>query len=176
MLRSWLFLGVVALLFSSQSFAEATYSYEGETFTSVDPPWTTENRVSGSFSLVLPLPASLPLTDLSSFLLEFQFEDGVRSWNPSNTTICGFSVATDSNGAVSEWQIFLREAPTPMPGEPIQVLDSGNAFGDQVGIGPAGMKACDTISLTSIASVAAQRGLGQPRDQPHRLQLHLRSV
>jgi hypothetical protein len=131
--------------------AQVTYNYLGQAFTSADPPYTTAERVSGSFELASRLPAMRPLSDIQFLIVDFSFSDGVQTRTPANSTVCAFQVATDAAGNIVQWTVLLREAPTPAPGNPQQALDSTTGH-DLVGTGPAGATACAVITLSPAAS------------------------
>ncbi len=144
-------LGIALLPAWSAARADTTYVYQGNTFAQADPPYTTSDRITGNFSLPVPLAPSLPLTPITDVLTAFAFNDGVQTRTQADSTVCRFSVATDAEGNIIDWQVAVREAPPSAPGDPQRVLDSEPA-GDQVGTGPAAGTPCDTINLTASAS------------------------
>lgn len=147
------------LLGAANVEAQVEYTYTGSPFTTADPPWAVGDEVSGSFTMGQVLPPFRPPSNISGQLIDFNFTDGVQTFTPANTTVCQFNISTDGAGNIKEWTIFLREAPTPMPGSPQGTLSSGGTAGvsgsDQVGEGPAEPGACDDFSLDLIAVSSA---------------------
>jgi len=133
--------------------AQVTYTYLGEPFSTAAPPYSTANRVSGSF-VATALPKLQALADIRSLILDFSFTDGVFTRTPANTTICTFEVATDGVGNIVQWLVLLREAPTPAPGNPQQTIQSSFS-NDLVGVGPAAATPCGLVALDPAASNSA---------------------
>ncbi len=111
-LPSRLVVPVVMLLFSTGYCigASATYTYKGNPFTAVEPPYATSNFISGSITLNSPLAANLSVQTISpDSVLTYSFSDGINTWDPTNSAIrtgeLGFS--TDSNGVITSWGIGL---------------------------------------------------------------------
>jgi len=78
-----------------------TYSYTGKPFTIAEGPYTTSDYVTGSFFA----PTLAP--NLNHALLDvysFSFNDGVQTLTGAYE-ILG-SVSTDSNGALTNWDLF----------------------------------------------------------------------
>jgi hypothetical protein len=128
-----------------------TYSYLGQLFTSVTPPYTTSERVTGSIKVGNPLPPVMPMTDITAALIDFSFTDGVQTRTPANSVICGFLVATDAVGNITQWSIYLTEAPHPAVGNPEQTMTLGSGF-DAVGSGTAVVNSCASISQPIFAN------------------------
>jgi hypothetical protein len=89
--------------------ADTLYTYTGKNFTTVFGFYTTSDSfISGSFDLATPLGNNLPETVISP--ISFSFTDGHQTL--TNTTpgvvIGSFSVATDSSGKPSNWDIFIN--------------------------------------------------------------------
>ncbi len=126
-----------------------TYSYTGAMFSSADPPYTTNDRVTGSFDVADPLPPFPSLTDIAHAVDDYSFSDGVQVRTPANSEICFLRVVTDSGGHIVGWSISLREIPF-MPSMPQQFMDS-TTNGDLVGVAPADTTACDPLSATTVA-------------------------
>lgn len=154
-MRAFAIAWIVFLFCSTSAFGDAVYDYEGEPFTTADPPYSVGDRVTGSITLAIRLPSDLPLTDVTSLLRDFEFSDGVRSRLPANSNVCEFMVATDAAGNITDWSFFLREAPFPGSGNPVETLDSRGPTapgGDVVGEGPAQSSPCGVIALSASAS------------------------
>ena len=131
------------------------YSYTGQLFASVTPPYTTNDRITGGFTVTGPLNPYLPITDLQTFLLDFSFTDGVQTRTPANSTVCFFNAATDGTGNIIGWRIALREAPTPASGNPQQSLATTTDVDQGLSIA-AGATACaDVLGAFSQGQVFA---------------------
>jgi hypothetical protein len=86
----------------------ATYSYDGQNFTSADgSTYTTSMSISGSFELALPLPTNL--TQQAITPTAFSFFDGVQTRTLADSVICRFEVGTDSSGVIDKWNIYVME-------------------------------------------------------------------
>jgi hypothetical protein len=128
----------LALIVASGTSAEVTYEYDGNTYTTIidnTPPaattYTTAMGVSGEVTVAAPLPASMPLTDISGEIVSFALDDGANTLTSSNATLLdGFSVATDAFGDIVEWQITAVSGPplpsTGGPGDQRQVIQTSN--------------------------------------------------
>lgn len=128
------------------------YTYLGNTYTAVEPPYTFTDQLAGSFQLAVPLPAALPLTELAHAVQSYSFDDGAEVRNDSNSEICSFQLATDLAGHIKQWEISIREVPfTTGVG---QHSISTSSLSDMVGVGPAGVVACDNLVLSPTANVS----------------------
>ena len=94
------------------AYASVIYSYNGANFDSiydtenVPGTYTTEMSVSGYFELAAPLAPNLPYaTDISASIISFSFSDGRITPNYAPPPISTFFVGTDSQGAISAWQV-----------------------------------------------------------------------
>lgn len=127
------------------------YTYDGQPFTNVLPPYTTSDRVAGSITVAGVLPPFLSMNDISSTLVDFSFSDGVETRHAANTEVCTFIVSTDAIGQIVGWQVSLREVPVGAPGTPQHSINSGT-FGDLAGTGPAGGDVCASFVPTFSGS------------------------
>ena len=102
--------------------AVATYSYTGNPFTWVqnDKPeipgaYNTNMSVQGFFSTDELLDPNLYLTDISDLIIAFDFSDGRRHLNNTNTRWppYEFFISTDGTGMISEWDIYLQSQTDP---------------------------------------------------------------
>lgn len=142
--------GVMCLV--GEVTAQVTYDYSGNTFTNVTPPYTTGDRVTGFLTTPLPLPPNLVLQDVAAAVQDFSFQDGVQVRTPANSALCTAFVSTDSGGALIDWNISVREAPSPGAGNPQQFIDVSDTI-DQVGMANAGATVCDTlVNLTGASN------------------------
>jgi hypothetical protein len=150
------------MLGSASASGQVVYTFTGSPFTSADPPYSLGGQVTGSFTVATALAPLLPLGDISGSVVDFTFTDGVQTRTPATTNVCTFDIATDANGAISHWQIFLREAPFPGAGNPVQTLDlNGPIPGpgvDQVGEATAGAAACADLSVFSFSADSSAAG------------------
>lgn len=145
--------------------AQSTYSYEGNTFDSADPPLTTSDRITGSFEVPSVLEPYLLGADISGQVTSFSFTDGQRVRNDGNSTVCLFTVSTDDRGGIIGWALSFRSAPAPAPGNPQQFIDTTGGL-DQSGIGPSAGPGCGTISPNSIATNISNPGAWSNPDLP----------
>ena len=141
-----------ALLLASTLSASQTYTYTGQNFSSVTPPYTTSERVSGSFTVAVALPHFMPMTDIAGSLVSYSFSDGVQTRSNANSFTCDFRVATDGAGQISAWSVYLTQAPHPAVGDPEQTLTMASVSFDVVGSGAAVASACDGISQPIFAA------------------------
>ena len=106
---------LLMLLAGSEADASVIYAYTGKPFTDVlndiDVSYTTNQRVSGSFTLEAGLAANLVDTLVSP--VSFDFFDGVKHLTQANV-VPGqdddnvfFRVWTDGAGAITFWNIYL---------------------------------------------------------------------
>ena len=122
---------ILAVLASSA--AATTYQFEGNTYTTPLPPFTTAMRVTGQFTTAQPLPANMALTAIgpqgTNRVTDWRFHDGITTYTPQNSTVFGesvnfsFQIATDANGAISDYRIALI---SPLP--PHSLNQPVNAF------------------------------------------------
>lgn len=139
----------------------ATYTYQGASFGTADPPWSTGGRITGSLSLDHTLPPFQPLTDISLAITALTFSDGVQTRTLDDTSVCVAEVATDGLGRIREWRLSLREA-VFTPGDPQHALDTFGSTqdgfsSDRVGVGLASGVPCGPLTLTASAN-AIDRG------------------
>jgi len=137
-----------------------TYTYIGDPYTAADPPYSPGGALQGSLTLAGPLPAFLPLTDVSSGIVDFAFDDGVETRTLASSFLCQFEVATDGTGNITAWRIELRRTPYN-PGDPHHGTYSSGAPGaiqgvDLVGTGLAPANPCGPMTFSPTASTATQ--------------------
>lgn len=98
-IKAFVVVVVGILLLSLGASAEAAvYTFRGPLYESATGPYTTSMRVTGYFETAGPLPASIPLTDISGQIVAYSFNDGVVTLDQTNSQICRFSVATNASG------------------------------------------------------------------------------
>ena len=116
--------GLVLAVLPSISLADTIYTYQGNPFTGVGYticcggsglPFTTDDFVSGSFTVSTPLGASRHLSSVKP--LAFSFSDGVDTLT-SNDSFFNFifDVGTDASGAIANWNIVMESTKIPPPG------------------------------------------------------------
>ena len=109
------------MLVAATSVAKAStvYTYTGNNFinpiSDATPPngtYTTGMSVTGSFTVLNPLPANSPLTEISASLLSFSFSDGRNTITNLNATFVLFQIGT-ALGNINAWTIdILHNDPT----------------------------------------------------------------
>jgi hypothetical protein len=103
--------GLAACILGLPLMASSTYTYTGLDFQSASGPYTTNDFVSGSFTLASALGDNL--VDDSITPASYSFSDGVQTITsaspPSDVT---FDVSTDGSGNIDGWFINL-ESPSP---------------------------------------------------------------
>ncbi|GJM08217.1 MAG: hypothetical protein DHS20C11_04930 [Lysobacteraceae bacterium] len=134
------------LLILSGAASAVTYSYSGNPFTTTPPPYTSSDRITGTFQLALPVAPSKTNVDLTDYLLDFSFTDGIQTRTSDDSTVCSFKVSTDASGNITGWLISLHQKPQPPVNDPIEFLDTTDVV-DQGGIGQAGLFACDNVQM-----------------------------
>ena len=137
-----------------------TYTYTGDPYTTADPPYSLGGALQGWLTLAGPLPAFLPLTDVSSAIVDFAFDDGVETRTLASSFLCNFEVATDGTGNITTWRIELRRTPYN-PGDPHHGTSSSGAPGaiqgvDFVGTGLAPANPCGPMTFSPAAGTASQ--------------------
>ncbi|HBL30558.1 MAG TPA: hypothetical protein DD490_27295 [Acidobacteria bacterium] len=141
------------LAVSTPAVAQITYSYQGNPFTTALAPYTTSMRVSGSFQVASTLAPS-SVVDLSGSLLHFSFSDGIETRNETNSLICQFAVTTDAGGAITGYDIWLRESGGADPQHSLEARTANDLAGS---LTPN--NACGGGALNPFASVTGQPGV-----------------
>ncbi len=128
--------------------AQVTYTYQGNNFTTFAPPYSSSSQITGSIQLASALPAN-STTDLVGSIQAFSFTDGQATRDPSNTTLCQFSVTTNGQGLISAWSIFMRQNNTAATENQHAIdLFSGASTPDQSGFDAnTGNTGCGNIGL-----------------------------
>ena len=136
------------------------YTYTGDPFTTAFAPYTVGGRVTGTITTANPLPAFLPLSDITTALTSLTFTDGIQTRTLANSFLCTFRVATDGAGNITQWEITLRQSPYTT-GSPQQSIDSTGNPGipegnDLAGTGLAGVSPCSPMALTTFGATSSQ--------------------
>src|SRR5258708_6231145 len=103
-------LAVGFLTAASVQAVPITYTYTGNTFTTVtDPDYTTSDSVSGMLTLASPLAANSPLSLVTP--TSFSFTDGVQLISTTVDNIVSIQVGTGPTGEIIIWNIHLFSIP-----------------------------------------------------------------
>lgn len=144
---------IIVLAAATPVAGQITYTYQGNPFTTAFAPYTTAMSISGSFVVSAPLAPS-STTDLSGSLLAYSFFDGVEGSDSTNSLICQFSVTTNAAGAITGWNIWLRESGGADPQHSLETRDTTDLAGF---LSPN--NACGAGALNPFASTTGQPGL-----------------
>jgi hypothetical protein len=109
--------------------ASVVYTYTGNDFTTVEPPYTVNDKVTGSFTTSTAIAPSVTLDPISP--IAFSFSDGVQTVTDATSgQTSTLEISTDSSGNITEWFILLN-----FPGgqiftgnSAITVTDAGTNF------------------------------------------------
>jgi parallel beta-helix repeat protein len=84
-----------------------TYSYRGQPFWWVRPPYSTSNRVEITFTVNLPTNVNLPFDDYALQLVSYRISDGIQTFTHQNPpgVFFTFRFSTNATGSISEWAI-----------------------------------------------------------------------
>jgi len=85
--------------------AGAVYTYTGNDFTVASTPFTTADKVTGSFTVSTALGANLSLASIT--FTSFTFSDGVDTVTNATATPVSFAVTTNSLGLITDWYIGI---------------------------------------------------------------------
>lgn len=107
---------LIAVLPSS-SFALSVYEFSGPNYNVAQGSYTTNMKLSGSFTTNTPLPPDMPLTSIADRVVSWSFSDGLNTYTPLNSVLLGddpdyLQVETDSSGNVVSYIIsFVSPKP-----------------------------------------------------------------
>lgn len=108
-MRLFMFAAAALCAFSLAAHADTVYSYTGLTYASADLPYTTSDRVTGSFTLATPIAPNQ--TDVTVTPTAFSFSDGVQTITSDNSSTIDYSVFreidTDANGEIIQADIEI---------------------------------------------------------------------
>jgi PEP-CTERM motif len=103
---------ICLLLVSLPSYAQVTYTYTGNDFNTVGPPYTTSDNVTGSVTFASQLPSNLNF--VSEAPTSWSFSDGVDSLASTlSGVIPHFLFKTDSSGDIVGWFVHVFWQPDP---------------------------------------------------------------
>jgi hypothetical protein len=118
------------------------YDYEGNLFDTIQdqtPPagsYEISMRVEISLTFAQPIPPDTPLTDFSSKVLAFRFEDGRHViTDATGGKLVGLQhLATDAEGSIDEWIVQVTDPATSptIPGEPFVGISATHSIEDLV--------------------------------------------
>jgi hypothetical protein len=149
---------------SSSAHALTMYTYSGNDFTTVTPPYTTSDRVTGDFTLVSPLAANMLLTNITSQMSTVSFTDGVNSIENIGDNIVRVEVATDGSGHIDQWLVAL-ESPSRVVEGVVGLIDTFNRSGDIVDVGNVDTcvqviaGACTVFANVALGSILSNPGV-----------------
>jgi hypothetical protein len=143
------------------------YAYTGNPFFYGLGPYTTDDRVTGSFVVANRLIDTAIGTDFSSTVLDYSFSDGVQILTPVNST---FSLILDTDSAgeiISSWTLQLSAFPTPVNVEGVTIFMGGFIYssifgGDGNEYGMLG--SCLTVTGASHCTLADDAFYGTSSD------------
>lgn len=172
-IRAVLIAAVVFLGGSASAGAMAIYAYTGNPFSSASAPYTTAMRVTGFFTVAVPLAPNLSNESLA--VLDWALNDGVNTLDPSNTPASEprLQVDTDAAGAITGWR-FAAQTALPMAlGEEFFFISALSGFaptdGDLgtifscTGLSPAGVcNASSTVAEGFTATVGSWSLVPEP--------------
>ena len=127
-------LGILVLVgMSAVARADTIYTYAGNAFGPanlfIGTAFSTDDRITGWFSVPDPLPVNMPYTWITLQVTDFSFTDGPMTFTPQNSAIwdpdavwpagawTGFDayVSTDAQGYFAAWMFAFSNPPPPWP-------------------------------------------------------------
>lgn len=107
--RALLVGALFAIGLAQSARADVIYTYTGNPFTTFGGSYSCVNgvgecQITGSFTLP-QVPISFGFAQIIPS--SFDFTDGMNDFNGTNTRVSSFSIATDSLGLISTWDIFF---------------------------------------------------------------------
>lgn len=132
-----LWLALLPLLFSTTTWAAATYSITANPYTSTGGTalYSTTDRVSGSFTMATTLTGGLVRSNVNASVTSFSFDDGKGNViTQANATSRTFEVSTDPGGNLTGFDITVSVAGPPSQSIRLYTSDGG---GVQVTYGTA---------------------------------------
>ncbi len=95
----------LALLIAPAMHGETIYTYTGNPFTTVDGEFTTSMRITGSFTLDVPLADNLSGVQITP--TDYSFFNGIVTDFKEPIASGDFFVSTNGTGAIDAWNIEL---------------------------------------------------------------------
>jgi hypothetical protein len=96
----------VGISWPARTFGAVTYSYQGNSFTSVTQPYSVLDAVSGFFSIANPLSDGIHNLSNQPGAITWSFNDGVDTYSNANTGLTAFTLWV-SAGQIYNWSIEL---------------------------------------------------------------------
>ncbi len=134
---------VVGLFAESGTTCAATYTYSGGNFVDVLGDYTTMMRVTGQFTVAVPLAPNLPFTDITALVTSYSFSDGVQTLTEANSVLLFFSVRTDVTGAIATWSISAGVLVGDLINQISTSFNNGNTFDRGFTDGPCSVTTTD---------------------------------
>jgi hypothetical protein len=119
----------IAFLSMASAKANVIYTYTGNDFTSVNAPYTTNDKITGTLVFLWALAPNLDdVTD--EIPISFSFSDGQQTLNSENAVIVGsINISTNAKGNITQWYIELwGDVPGNMSAQLITQNLGSNAF------------------------------------------------
>jgi len=94
------------------AYADTVYTYTGNSFTTVQAPYTTSDFISGSFTVAAPLAANIPFAFANVTPLAYSFSDGLFTYTDKTSPALDsvvFSLSTNATGAINTWNITVGD-------------------------------------------------------------------
>lgn len=102
-------------LASIPSYAQVTYSYVGNAFSTVFGPYTTSDNIEGSITFSSALGNNLANENVTASTTSFSFSDGVNTisnLSPNATFYKNrFILSTDAVGSIVQWDLSMYSGP-----------------------------------------------------------------
>jgi hypothetical protein len=101
---------------SAPAWAVTIYTYTGNPFTAVHPPYTTSDYVTVTMTLDSPIGNSQNnASEIGPNLLALSMSDGVQTIDLSTPTssVMAASFYTDSQGHITDWSVGLKLGTSP---------------------------------------------------------------
>jgi MYXO-CTERM domain-containing protein len=147
---------VLGLALQSQSAANANVilTYTGNGFTTVEPPYTTNDSVTAQITLVSPLGDNLSLAEVNP--IAYSLFDGVQTITDAKPDQSPpiFAFSTNANGMITEWDVAVQYQDDPLSNGNISTFAEPSFIGDAGGeclISMAGLCPGNEASASNMA-------------------------
>ena len=160
--RISIILAACLFLWSTGAWADTVYTYTGLNFDLASAPYTTMDRVTGTFVLSSPLPANLPPgSDESALLVSWSMSDGVITFTGTGPTLTRFSFGTGPGGEIEagpglgNWDVVIFNS----VGEIETTNEDDEKFSEDVGFSFGGEGGVVFVGTWSSASTVPEPGI-----------------